>query len=85
MGKRSKNIDQPTTVYHDHESVVHEIVNAPGGVVVHRLKCADLVSDWFRYQQIARLKTSFGLYHACTDYFNGSLPTNVVFVVSEIL
>lgn len=83
MSKRSRVIDQPTTVSNDLEIVTHEIVNAPGGVVVHRLKCADLVSDWFRYQQIARLKTSSGLYYACTDYFNGSLPTNVVFVVGE--
>lgn len=55
-----------------------------GTTVVHRIVAGELTSRWFTYQQIAVLKTSIALYHACTDYFHGSLPTNCVFVVSEI-
>jgi len=55
-----------------------------GDTVVHRIVAGKLVSAWFTYQQIAVLKTTTGVYHAATDYYHRSLPTNCVFTIQEI-
>jgi hypothetical protein len=52
---------------------------------LHRIVAGALSSDWFRYQQVAVLKTPTSVLHACTDYYHGSLPTNAVFTIQEIL
>jgi hypothetical protein len=63
---------------------VHHEYAQQNGVVVHRIVADKLAGQWHAYQQIATLKTPTGVLYACTDYFHGSLPTNAVFVISEI-
>lgn len=65
------------------DSPRHEISNV-GTTLVHRIVTPKLTSPWFTYQQIAVLKTPTGLLHAATDYYHGSLPTNSVFVISDL-
>lgn len=63
----------------------HEQSGIPSKIVMHRIVLDDLVGAWHTYQQVATLKTPTGVLHACTDYFHGSLPTNCVFRVAEIV
>ena len=68
-----KQINQPR---HDFSNV--------GATVVHRIIAGSLTSRWFTYEQIVTLKTPTAVYRAATDHYHGSLPTNCVFVISEI-
>lgn len=77
-----KKTDKPTLPKSD--TPRHEYHNTGGGATLHRIVAGPLISNWFTYQQIATLKTSSGVLHACTDYFHGSLPTNAVFTIQEI-
>lgn len=50
----------------------------------HRIVHGDSTGQWSGYMGIATLKVGDTVYIACTDYYHGSLPTNVVFKAQTI-
>ena len=50
----------------------------------HRIVCGGVAGQWAPYTGIATLKVGEMIYHAATDYYHGTLPTNKVFTVREV-
>lgn len=57
---------------------VHEVDSNKGH---HRITLGSVVGDWSPWQGISTLTIGSVKYHACTSFYEGSLPVGQVFTI----